>query len=644
MSVRVLLAEDNESLAQMLGKFLSSMALEVHFAATGVEALNILSSREIDLLLLDLRLPELSGVELLQKLRKMSQFAMLPVIIMTGVYKEERFVEAARKLGVRHYLQKPFSRDSFQQAIQATLTDIQSRRSQPLLELLAHIYRNKRSGLLSIDNAPPIHVIKGEPYSFLSEEREEFAQSLLARGRIDSEDVALFVTSRSERIFFTQTGLLTYDELVEESRIFLAKCIVDGLERKATAQFSDGFVPPELPLVPVTIPCLLYDTARSHPGRHDSDRFTMCYEKSYPARTSLFYRIANLTIMRKEDIELLGYINGKNTFADIAAACVDKKGAAAFCHYLLTFGMIAMHDAPTVEAVPDFTQKHLLNRPIEEDRSDEHAVGFDDLVEELSESVEIAVGEDGMAAPLSSTEIDFEQTVQRDNAFIKDKNYYEIFGLTPGTFSFNALKEAYFAKTRQYSPERFMELSGATQTMAQDILAVFANAYNTLSSVVAKERYDEILNANKVGVAGKQDDKLQAQIQFQSGKVFLEMGEYENAEKSIQDAYTLEPENPMHCAFLAWTIYRNPANRNSRSAIEKARSLLNRSLQLDKSAEAYAFRGWMLLDEGRDGLAEGEFQKALKINPNELNSRKGLSLINEKKEAQNKGFFRKFFN
>jgi tetratricopeptide (TPR) repeat protein len=306
--------------------------------------------------------------------------------------------------------------------------------------------------------------------------------------------------------------------------------------------------------------------------------------------------------------------------------------------------MVELHGAPSPEAVPDFSLKKLFNRPLEEFHSVEvEMVCFDDLVEEVSENVGLAVGDVGMAAPLSSAEIDFEQEVQRDFVSTGEKNYYEMFGLTPSTFSFNALKDAYFAKTRQYSAEKFMELGGATMTMAQDVLARYADAYNTLSSVVAKERYDEFLNADRVGLDGKKDHKLQAQIQFQSGNVFLEMGEYDNAEKSLQDAYTIEPDNPLHSAWLAWAIYKNPANRNSRATQERARSLLARSLQSGKSAEVFAFRGWMLLDEGRDGLAEGEFQKALKVNPKEPHARQGMKLIVEKRETEKKGVFRKLF-
>jgi tetratricopeptide (TPR) repeat protein len=249
-----------------------------------------------------------------------------------------------------------------------------------------------------------------------------------------------------------------------------------------------------------------------------------------------------------------------------------------------------------------------------------------------------------LAAPLSPAEIGFEQQVQRDHAFIAGKNYYELFGLTSQAFSFSALKEAYFAKTRQYAPEKFMTLAGHLQAMAQEILAVYANAYSTLSTVVAKERYDELLNADRtLGLDGRQDNALQAKIQFQSGGVFLEMGEYENAEKALQEAYTLEPDNPRHAALLAWALYRNPANRSSRATQERARTLLTRSLQAEKTAEAYAFRGMILLDEGREGLAEGEFHKALKLNPREMNARRGLNQIAEKREGEKKGLLRKIF-
>jgi CheY-like chemotaxis protein/tetratricopeptide (TPR) repeat protein len=646
MTARILLAEDNESLSRVLQKFLADNGYEVFPVRTGVAVLRQLAVGDFDLLLLDLRLPELSGVEALRKLRGSPKWAALPIVIMTGVYKGGAYAAAARRMGVNHYLEKPFTKKAFMQAVTEAMAAHPAVKEQAtLLEKLANIYQNSMDGVLSIGSVAEVAVVKGEPLSLLARGKDDFTSFLVSRGRSAPEDGRLFAESGEGRLFLCQAGLIPYEELVEESRLFLAKLITESLEFRSGWQFNERTCDPEFPLTPFSMPRFLYETLRDPTSRFNADTFIAGNGRLYPARTILFYRYANLINMRREDIDLLELMNGQKSLQELTSATPARNEASAFLRFLLVMGMVDLHDTPVAEAVPDFPQKELFNRPLEEFQEiTMDAMGFEDLVEEVSDTVQLAVGDEGMAAPLSNDEIGFEQSLQRDYAFIKDKNYYEIFGLTPSGFSFNALKDAYFTKTRQYSPEKFMEISGASMTIAQDILSHYANAYNTLSSVVAKERYDEMLNAGKVvGLSGKQDDKLQARIQFQAGKVFLEMGEFDNAEKSLQETYTLDPDNALHCAYLAWAISRNSANRNSRAAIDRARNLLGKSLQLEKSADAYAFRGWMLLDEGRDGLAEGEFQKALKINPKEPYARKGMRHITERREKENKGFFHKIF-
>lgn len=648
MAARILLAEDNESLSLILRKFLAGQGFSVAAAMTGADALQALENGDFDLLVLDLKLPILSGVELLRKLRASSRWSSLPIIIISGAYKGEKYVEAALRLGVSHYLEKPFNQKAFRDAVQDALSG-SAAVAEPinLSAILMAIYNDRKSGLLNlVKGGSPITFINGEPVSFLSRGREDFASFLAARGKIGLDELRRFVASGEERLFFTQSGILTYDELTEESRLFLVKKLIDALSANNSAEFAVGHPDAESPIIPLSLPRLIYEAAKNNASGLDYCLFISRFGPLYPARTTLFYRRVNLTTLRKEDITLLEMVNGENPLQEILARQGDPKEGAAFFHFLLTFGMIAFHRTATAEAGPDFPLKNLFNRPLEElNTGSDEEVSFDDLVDEVSNTVEMVVGEEGMAAPLSSTEIGLDQAVQRDFAFIKDKNYYELFGLSQGTFNFKALKDAYFQKTRLYSPDKFMELSGTTLSSAQEVLAHYAGAYSTLSSVVAKERYDEMLNAGiTTGIDGKQDDRLQARIQFQSGGVFLEMEEFDNAEKALHEAYTLEPDNALHAAFFAWAIYRNPANKNSRGALEKARSLLGKSLQSGKSAEAYAFRGWMLLEEGRDGLAEGEFQKSLKINPREANARKGLKMIEEKREADKKGLFRRIFS
>ena len=646
MTARILLAEDNENLAKILARFVESKGHGVTTAGSGLEAARLLASRPFDLLILDLGLPEVSGIELLQKIRNSPRLSTLPVIIITGVYKGEKYSQAALRLGIRHYLEKPFSRELFEAALNDTIASIEAPPAKPsLLATLLSIYNNRQSGLLKIGDLSPVSFVKGEPSSFLAREKSDFAEFLLAKGVISRDDMALFLESRGERIFFTEAGILTFDELQSESHLYLMKLLLDHLLKSEGIAFEEGAGADEPPLLHIPIPRLLYDAVKISPEQFRAQEFIAANSALYPARTALFYRRANLVSMREADISLLEKIDGLRTVAGLLERYNNPHDSALFINFLHLMGMIDLKDAPGDEASPDFPLKTLFNRPLEENAPmEELSIDFGDIVEEVAENVVMAMGSDGMAAPLSEKEIGFEQSVQREYALIKDKDYYAIFGMTPARFSFNTLKEAYFAKMKEYSPERFMELSGATSAMAQEILSIYADAYNTLSNVVAKERYDEMLNDNKtMGIDGKQDGQLHARIQFQSGKVFLDMGEYENAEKALQDAYTLEPENSGHAAFLAWAIYNNSANKRSKAALDRARNLLIKSLQIEKSSEAFAFRGWMLYDEGRDGLAESEFLKALKINPKEPNALKGMKLISEKREIDKKGVLRRFF-
>jgi len=171
VTARVLLAEDNDSLAQVLKRFLAGQGFDAVTAGTGLEALQAVVTGGFDLLVLDLKLPVLSGVDLLRKLRKSPHHASLPVIIITGAYPGPQYAEAARRLGVRHYLEKPFTQGAFLDAVRRALQETAAHRSRKLFDLLASIYNNRESGLLSIGGGPALSFINGEPLSFPSRGR-----------------------------------------------------------------------------------------------------------------------------------------------------------------------------------------------------------------------------------------------------------------------------------------------------------------------------------------------------------------------------------------------------------------------------------------------------------------------------------------
>jgi|KBSMisStaDraftv2_1062788.scaffolds.fasta_scaffold59342_3 CheY-like chemotaxis protein len=86
----VLLADDDEDFRCALAELLAAEGLRVIGVPSGEEALAVLDlatkarSRSPDLLVLDLMMPRLSGIEVLQRLRKSTRWAQLPVLVVTG--------------------------------------------------------------------------------------------------------------------------------------------------------------------------------------------------------------------------------------------------------------------------------------------------------------------------------------------------------------------------------------------------------------------------------------------------------------------------------------------------------------------------------------------------------------------------------
>ncbi len=105
MSQRVLVVEDDSELVEVLEHKLRSHGLEAVSVCTGGEALDLFDSYRPDLVLLDVRLPDISGLEVCRKLRARSH---TPIVILSVMAREEDKV-AGLQQGADDYITKPFS-------------------------------------------------------------------------------------------------------------------------------------------------------------------------------------------------------------------------------------------------------------------------------------------------------------------------------------------------------------------------------------------------------------------------------------------------------------------------------------------------------------------------------------------------------
>ena len=101
----ILVVEDDSDLRETLDQVLRAAGFEVRAAANGRQALQALSSREASLVLLDLRMPEMDGLEFRRRQLEDPGIASIPVLVISG---DSRAREEASLLGFRRFLNKPF--------------------------------------------------------------------------------------------------------------------------------------------------------------------------------------------------------------------------------------------------------------------------------------------------------------------------------------------------------------------------------------------------------------------------------------------------------------------------------------------------------------------------------------------------------
>jgi two-component system nitrogen regulation response regulator GlnG len=132
---RILIADDDSSMARLLGSVVSREGLTPLLAKDGAEALQLVRAGDPDVLLTDTRMPGMDGMELMRKAKEINP--ELPVILMTGFAQVQGAVEALRA-GAHDYLAKPFEH---QQVLRVVLRALNERRLKlELKHLVDHVH------------------------------------------------------------------------------------------------------------------------------------------------------------------------------------------------------------------------------------------------------------------------------------------------------------------------------------------------------------------------------------------------------------------------------------------------------------------------------------------------------------------------
>src|ERR1043165_10249084 len=105
--MRVLLIDEEQFYFKLLKKTLTEAEYNLEYAKSGSEGLAKIPSFEPEMLIVDLKLPEMDGFQILQRLRRDPKFSFIPVIVITSRDELSEKLKAF-ELGADDYLEKPF--------------------------------------------------------------------------------------------------------------------------------------------------------------------------------------------------------------------------------------------------------------------------------------------------------------------------------------------------------------------------------------------------------------------------------------------------------------------------------------------------------------------------------------------------------
>jgi len=123
VKINVLIVDDSAAIRKILVRVLSQTDLpwgDVHEASDGLEALDTLKNFEASLILSDINMPNMDGLQFLTNVRANSKWKQVPVIMISTEGNQAKVLEAVQ-LGANGYVRKPFTADQIKEKVLSCL-------------------------------------------------------------------------------------------------------------------------------------------------------------------------------------------------------------------------------------------------------------------------------------------------------------------------------------------------------------------------------------------------------------------------------------------------------------------------------------------------------------------------------------------
>ena len=199
---RVLIVEDNAELLMLMQQLLCSK-YQIYTASNGQEALNLITHHDLDIIISDVMMPEMDGLELTRRIKQDEEFSHLPIILLTAKTQSEDHQEAL-EAGADDYITKPFSMEELVFRIEAILRRVRGKKTKESTQYqIGKFLFDTQKQLLSIgDKQTKLTTKENELLSLLCSHSNEILQRDFALKTIWIDDN--YFNARSMDVYITK--------------------------------------------------------------------------------------------------------------------------------------------------------------------------------------------------------------------------------------------------------------------------------------------------------------------------------------------------------------------------------------------------------------------------------------------------------
>ena len=657
---RILVVEDNEDVRKIVTVYLGSNGYEILEAADGLEGLKMAQEERPDVILFDVLLPRLDGIEALKRLRKTPWGAGVPVIMMSAVLQSKYLVAETAKLNVSFYLQKPFQvRNLLEKIRQATKPTARVQPSaRPGLsgnDLFGDLTEtNGRSVRSEVEEIPELGELEEYPFPLIV--HELFAQSITCKLRI--------VSGTTEKRIYFLNGLSVYAEssipaetlgahLVDKGRLTAKQHATALVEMHRTGKrFGEVVLKQQL-----LGPHELFEELESHlihkvvsTFEWKTGKFKIEHGDSWKDDIIIARMPAGRIILDG----VLKFWSSKEIFERMQ---VDSKSET----FLLEESRYSQADLSLsireVKILRLVKKKATINDIVAQ-IGDLDAVLGTLYALFLMERVGFMIGSSSgqKAVTLSGDEpIEYPQTgkiATRDetaNQFLAEyikyrtADYFNLLGVKRDA-SAEEITKAFKERQRRYHPDTLVNIDrGLVHEKIEELFVRIHTAHQTLISPEARERYVEQLDEeekksllasqDKTGQHRTQSGKDRHEILFEDGFSFLRNGDFARALPLLKQAEELE-NRPRYSAYRIWTAYLVAPRKMSAHTEKDLVALFKKNPEL--ALTAYLLGNYYLREE-KNNRAEKLFEKALEIDPQNIDAARQLRILRMRQQTETSG-------